>query len=62
MINAIILNWQIYFFSDVDLAVDSFSKLQKVDPYRLENMDVYSNLLYVKVSGEIHTENCLNAK
>ena len=37
-------------FPDVDQAVDSFSKLQKVDPYRLENMDTYSNLLYVKVT------------
>lgn len=37
------------FISDVDLAVESFGKLQTVDPYRLENMDTYSNLLYVKV-------------
>lgn len=35
--------------TDVDNAFESFSKLQKVDPYRLENMDTYSNLLYVKV-------------
>jgi len=26
-----------------------FSQLQQVDPYRLDNMDTYSNLLYVKV-------------
>ena len=31
------------------MAVDQFAKLQKLDPYRLENMDTYSNLLYVKV-------------
>nr|XP_054766433.1 cell division cycle protein 23 homolog [Lytechinus pictus] len=32
----------------LDVAVELFSQLQKVDPYRLENMDTYSNLLYVK--------------
>ena len=36
-------------FTEVDMAVDQFAKLQKSDPYRLENMDTYSNLLYVKV-------------
>lgn len=34
---------------DVDQAVAAFSELEKIDPYRLENMDIYSNLLYVKV-------------
>ena len=34
---------------DVDQAVNVFSQLQQVDPYRLDNMDTYSNLLYVKV-------------
>jgi len=34
---------------DVDQAVSVFSQLQQVDPYRLDNMDTYSNLLYVKV-------------
>lgn len=33
---------------DVDSALNSFKELQKLDPYRLENMDTYSNLLYVK--------------
>uniref|UniRef100_T1JH63 Cyclosome subunit 8 n=1 Tax=Strigamia maritima TaxID=126957 RepID=T1JH63_STRMM len=33
---------------DVDQAVNIFRKLQKVDPFRLDNMDTYSNLLYVK--------------
>ncbi|PVD30088.1 hypothetical protein C0Q70_09349 [Pomacea canaliculata] len=33
---------------DVDQAVAAFSELEKIDPYRLENMDIYSNLLYVK--------------
>jgi len=34
---------------DVDQAVSVFGQLQQVDPYRLDNMDTYSNLLYVKV-------------
>ncbi|ELT99459.1 hypothetical protein CAPTEDRAFT_196146 [Capitella teleta] len=33
---------------DMDNAVLSFTELQKVDPYRLDNMDTYSNLLYIK--------------
>ncbi|XP_006811611.1 cell division cycle protein 23 homolog [Saccoglossus kowalevskii] len=33
---------------DADIAVDLFAELQEVDPYRLEHMDIYSNLLYVK--------------
>ncbi|KAL5017186.1 hypothetical protein ScPMuIL_006775 [Solemya velum] len=34
---------------DADQAVTVFSELQKLDPCRLESMDIYSNLLYVKV-------------
>ena len=34
--------------TDVDSAFNSFNELQKLDPYRLENMDTFSNLLYVK--------------
>ncbi|XP_046360516.1 cell division cycle protein 23 homolog [Haliotis rufescens] len=33
---------------DVDQAVTAFTELQKMDPYRVENMDIFSNLLYVK--------------
>jgi len=33
---------------DVDVAVQWFSRLQKIDPYRLDNLDTYSNLLYIK--------------
>ncbi|CAB3382579.1 Hypothetical predicted protein [Cloeon dipterum] len=33
---------------DVEIAVEMFRKLLDYDPYRLENMDTYSNLLYVK--------------
>ncbi|CAN7995196.1 unnamed protein product [Ixodes hexagonus] len=32
----------------VDKAIEGFQKLQRVDPFRLDNMDIYSNLLYVK--------------
>ena len=40
----------VFFFSDVDQAVYMFKLLQEMDPYRIENMDVYSNVLYVKVN------------
>lgn len=33
---------------DVDRAIATFNQLQQVDPYRLDNMDTFSNLLYVK--------------
>ncbi|GAB6022910.1 Anaphase-promoting complex subunit 23, variant 2 [Chamberlinius hualienensis] len=33
---------------DIDLAVEAFQHLRETDPYRLDNMDTYSNLLYVK--------------
>ena len=36
-------------------AVELFGQLQKVDPYRLENMDIYSDLLYVKVWTNLKT-------
>ena len=32
----------------VDEAVGFFQKLSDIDPYRLDNLDIYSNLLYVK--------------
>jgi len=32
----------------VDQAVQYFKQLSEVDPYRLDNLDTYSNLLYVK--------------
>lgn len=34
---------------DTDLATKVFTELREIDPYRLENMDIFSNLLYVKV-------------
>lgn len=33
---------------DVDRAIEIFQKIQDVDPYRLENLDMYSNLLFVR--------------
>jgi len=39
-------------YADVDQAVNVFGQLQQVDPCRLDNMDTYSNLLYVKVCCE----------
>ena len=38
-------------FTEIDMAVTAFAELQELDPYRLENMDTYSNLLYIKVSA-----------
>ena len=32
----------------VDEAVTYFKQLAELDPYRLDNLDTYSNLLYVK--------------
>lgn len=36
--------------SDIDKALSIFNELRKQDPYRIENMDTFSNLLYVRVS------------
>lgn len=33
---------------DVEQAIAIFQEIQEVDPYRLENLDIYSNLLFVK--------------
>ena len=40
-------------FSDVDMAIENFKVVRKLDPYRLDNMDTYSNALYVKVKCEL---------
>ena len=46
------LTFAVYFLhADVEQAVGAFEELEKMDPFRLENMDIYSNLLYVKVSS-----------
>lgn len=39
------------YFTEVDLAVKEFTKLRQMDPFRLDNMDTYSNLLFVKVQS-----------
>ena len=39
---------------DYDIALDWFQKLREVDPFRFENMDLFSNLLYIKENyGEL---------
>ncbi|XP_055839379.1 cell division cycle protein 23 homolog isoform X3 [Episyrphus balteatus] len=38
---------------EVDKAIEVFRTIQEVDPYRLDNLDTYSNLLFVK---ELKTE------
>lgn len=35
--------------TEVDMAVNAFTELTEMDPYRLENMDYFSNTLYIKV-------------
>lgn len=37
-----------FFVTDVDKAISIFKNLQKIDPYRLDNLDIFSNLLFVK--------------
>lgn len=39
------------FISDIDQALALFNELREQDPYRIDNMDTFSNLLYVKVSS-----------
>ena len=38
----------ILLITEVNEAISTFHKLRKIDPYRLDNMDTLSNLLYVK--------------
>lgn len=42
-----------YNLRDVDQAIEDFKIIRVTDPFRLDAMDIYSNLLYVK---EMHTE------
>lgn len=37
-----------YSFPDVDSSLSLFRELFQTDPYRLDNWDVYSHLLYLK--------------
>ena len=48
----IIILFNLFFFfcnADFDAACDLFKEVQKRDPYWLEHVDTYSNILYVKV-------------
>lgn len=38
-----------HFILDIDQALALFNELRDQDPYRIDNMDTFSNLLYVKV-------------
>lgn len=38
----------IFLLSDVEQALTIFRELQEIDPYRLDTLDTYSNLLFVK--------------
>jgi anaphase-promoting complex subunit 8 len=37
-----------YTSQEYDIALDWFEKLIQIDPFRFENMDLYSNILYIK--------------
>lgn len=41
------------FIPDIDQALALFNELRDQDPYRIDNMDTFSNLLYVKVSAAV---------
>lgn len=41
------------FIKDIDQALALFNELREHDPYRIDNMDTFSNLLYVKVSLQL---------
>ena len=42
--------------ADIDKALSIFNELRKQDPYRIENMDTFSNLLYVRVSHFLYLD------
>lgn len=47
---------------DIEVAVDNFKKVRSIDPYRLDDMDAYSNALYVsqrryELASLAHTAN-----
>ena len=37
-----------YNSQEFDISLDWFERLVEIDPYRYENMDTYSNILYIK--------------
>ena len=38
-----------YFGVDFDASVEYFKELHTIDPFMLENIDTYSNILYIQV-------------
>lgn len=49
---------------DIEAAVDNFKKVRSIDPFRLDDMDVYSNALYVsqrryELASLAHTANSI---
>jgi anaphase-promoting complex subunit 8 len=43
-----------YIAQEYDVAIDWFQRLLRADPYRYENLDLYSNILYIKENyGEL---------
>ena len=43
-----------YISLEYDIAMDWFQRLLRQDPYRYENLDLYSNILYIKENyGEV---------
>ena len=42
---------------DFEAACELFKEVQKRDPYSLEHMDTYSNILYVKVRSHLFIMN-----
>ena len=53
-----LLNWyhtnfqhsDLKYLTEFDASIELFKDLRKTDPYMIEHMDTYSNILYVKVS------------
>lgn len=43
-----IVNFFLVLLADVERAIEIFDELQRQDPFRLDNLDMYSNLLFVK--------------
>jgi len=35
--------------ADFQPSIDAFQHLEKLDPFRINNIDIYSNVLFVKV-------------
>lgn len=52
MLNSFLM-W-FFLLADFDISLEWFEKLVDLDPFRFENMDTYSNILYIKENqGEL---------